>query len=189
MVQSVEKSDHVNGQAFVPSQEQGAVTKAPDPWRLPLDLDPEWIAFEVYTEAEDSDEEFEADTTSYKPTRPSRHQSLDPQMRSALSRLSVNTPLPSSPFLNLQHRRVNNRTSHRYLQSTHRFPCSRPSYASSLSSSFNKRPTCPSQMRYSHSSSTSQHRLALQITMLKSVSASVRKQEDMWASIPTMRAR
>ena len=97
MVQSVEKSDHINGQALVASQEQGAVIKAPDPWRLPLNLDPEWIAFEVYTEAEDSDEESEADTTSSKPARPSRHQPLDPQMTSALSRLSVNTPLPSSP--------------------------------------------------------------------------------------------
>ncbi|PQE19629.1 hypothetical protein CJF32_00008913 [Rutstroemia sp. NJR-2017a WRK4] len=28
-------------------------------WRLPLDLDPEWLAFEVYTEAEDSESEDE----------------------------------------------------------------------------------------------------------------------------------
>lgn len=35
-----------------------------DPWRLPPSLDPEWIAFEVYTEAEDSDSESEFEEAS-----------------------------------------------------------------------------------------------------------------------------
>ena len=39
-----------------------------DPWRLPQDLDPEWIAFEVYTETTDSDDE---DTESLPQESPS----------------------------------------------------------------------------------------------------------------------
>ena len=35
-----------------------------DPWRLPPSLDPEWIAFEVYTEAEDSDSESDLEEAS-----------------------------------------------------------------------------------------------------------------------------
>jgi RanGTP-binding protein len=33
-----------------------------DPWRLPPSLDPEWIAFEVYTESEDTDDESERES-------------------------------------------------------------------------------------------------------------------------------
>lgn len=64
----------------------------PDPWRLPPDLDPEWIAFEVYTEVEDSDTESDAELI-----RTSPNPSVDPNMTSALSRLSMNTPPASSP--------------------------------------------------------------------------------------------
>ena len=35
-----------------------------DPWRLPPSLDPEWIAFEVYTEAEDSDSDSDLEEPS-----------------------------------------------------------------------------------------------------------------------------
>lgn len=82
--------------ASTPSQDQ-QVAHLPNPWRLPPDLDPEWIAFEVYTEVEDSDTESEVDTSSLRPTPSSRAPSLDPKMTSALSRLSVNTPTTSSP--------------------------------------------------------------------------------------------
>lgn len=78
-----------------PSQDQ-QVGHIPDPWRLPPDLDPEWIAFEVYTEAEDSDTESEIDTSSSRPAPSSRTPSVDPKMASALSRLSENTPTTSS---------------------------------------------------------------------------------------------
>ena len=90
IAQSVEEGDAVNAQILVAS-------KKLDQWRLPLNLDPEWIAFEVYTEAEDSEDEDEAATTSSGPTRASRAPSLDPQMMSALSRLNVNKTLSSSP--------------------------------------------------------------------------------------------
>ena len=79
-----------------PSQDQ-QVAPIPDPWHLPLDLDPEWIAFEVYTEAEDSDTESEVDTSASRPAPSSRAPSLDPKLTSALSRLSVNTPTTTSP--------------------------------------------------------------------------------------------
>ncbi|KZF21009.1 Ran-binding-domain-containing protein [Xylona heveae TC161] len=77
----------------------------PDPWRLPANLDPEWIAFEVYSEATDSDTESEppaSDTNqpaSPRPSRQSREQSLDPSLTSALSalQLGVSSPPPATP--------------------------------------------------------------------------------------------
>lgn len=72
--------------------------QASDPWRFPPDLDPEWIAFEVYTESEDSDTESEPDASN-RPSRSSRTPSMDPQTLSALSQLSINTPSTSSPAI------------------------------------------------------------------------------------------
>ena len=78
--------------------EQKQLVVASDPWRLPPDLDPEWMAFEVYIEAEDSDDELEVDSSkSTKPSRNSRTPSVDPQAALALSRLSISTPTASSP--------------------------------------------------------------------------------------------
>ncbi|RHZ58521.1 RanGTP-binding protein [Aspergillus thermomutatus] len=51
----------------------------PEHWRLPKDLDPEWIAFEVYNEDESSDTESEAEEV------PDREDSIDPQMIEKLS--------------------------------------------------------------------------------------------------------
>ncbi|PWY70974.1 Ran-binding-domain-containing protein [Aspergillus heteromorphus CBS 117.55] len=76
----------------------------PDEWRLPKDLDPEWIAFEVYNEEDESDSESEAenpdpesmtklslDSSSSSPTpTPSKHQ----HRRTAPSHL---TPAPATP--------------------------------------------------------------------------------------------
>ena len=74
-----------------PSKER-QVIRASDPWQLPPDLDPEWMAFEVYTEADDSDVESETETSSTKPSTSSRSASVDPQFVSAISRLSLGTP-------------------------------------------------------------------------------------------------
>ena len=82
--------------ASTPSQDQ-QVAHLRDSWRLPPNLDPEWIAFEVYTESEDSDADSEVDVSSSRPAPSSRATSLDPNMTSALSRLSVNSPTTSSP--------------------------------------------------------------------------------------------
>ncbi|KAL9623600.1 MAG: hypothetical protein Q9160_002056 [Pyrenula sp. 1 TL-2023] len=63
-----------------------------EPWALPPGLDPEWMAFEVYTEPpEDSEEEDDSqlDRRSENTERPSRSASLDPQVVSSLSNLHL----------------------------------------------------------------------------------------------------
>ena len=76
-----------------------------NPWQLPADLDPEWIAFEVYTEVEDSDIENDEEPAL---SRRSRTPSI-PTVTSNLSHLNVSTPLTSSsPF---QQRRPPNSSS------------------------------------------------------------------------------
>jgi hypothetical protein len=68
----------------------------PEHWRLPKDLDPEWIAFEVYNEDESSDTESEAEA-------PDREDSIDPRMMAKLSldakddRSRQGTPTSSQP--------------------------------------------------------------------------------------------
>ncbi|KAI9844251.1 MAG: hypothetical protein M1838_002267 [Thelocarpon superellum] len=93
----------------LPVEEEAAPARA-DPWRLKSNLDPEWMAFEVYVEQQEPDSEDEplSDTDS-KPTsrasRPSREGSLDPNMTSAFSALNIassNTPSPSPPASNGQ---------------------------------------------------------------------------------------
>ena len=70
------------------------VTNA-DPWQLPLDLDPEWMAFEVYTENDDSDEETDDESApSVRNSRPSRTPSV-PNITTGLSQLNVSTPAAS----------------------------------------------------------------------------------------------
>lgn len=78
-----------------PSTEQ-QVAYIPKLWCLPADLDPEWIAFEVYTETEDSDTESEADLPVTRPTTSSRTSSAEPSITSELSRLNVSTPTTAS---------------------------------------------------------------------------------------------
>ena len=68
-----------------------------DPWRLPKYLDPEWIAFEVYSEGYDSDTETDPGISSHPspPSRPqtrsSRQHSVDPTLTAALSKLQLET--------------------------------------------------------------------------------------------------
>ncbi|CEO60578.1 hypothetical protein PMG11_05199 [Penicillium brasilianum] len=60
----------------------------PEEWRLPPGLDPEWIAFEVYNEEEDSDTESEVE--------PAAETSIDPNMMAKLSlKDRKNSPSPS----------------------------------------------------------------------------------------------
>ncbi|KAL9028275.1 MAG: hypothetical protein Q9196_003335 [Gyalolechia fulgens] len=69
------------------------VIPAPHAWRIPQDLDPEWLAFEVYTETPDSDLESEPDAPV--PKENSRTPSLEPNLTTSMSRLQVNPPSPS----------------------------------------------------------------------------------------------
>lgn len=76
------------------------------PWRLPADLDPEWMAFEVYTETEDSsseDDQVLHDDSAYISHRPSSSgegQNED-TLSSELSKLKLDpnspSPKPTSP--------------------------------------------------------------------------------------------
>lgn len=64
-----------------------------DPWRLPPSLDPEWIAFEVYTEVEDSDSESDFEDASEVVDSLSASTPLTESM----SQLNINTGSPSTP--------------------------------------------------------------------------------------------
>ncbi|KAF2713815.1 Ran-binding-domain-containing protein [Pleomassaria siparia CBS 279.74] len=74
------------------------------PWRLPPNLDLEWMAFEVYTEEPSSDSEFdesELDTPILSPTNaiPQRAQSESPGLISGISNLHIRPSTPISPPL------------------------------------------------------------------------------------------
>lgn len=64
----------------------------PEAWRLPQNLDPEWIALEVYNE----DEEISDTESDAEPSRsPSRSDPIDPEMMAKLSLNSHDRPSPS----------------------------------------------------------------------------------------------
>ena len=70
-------------------------------WRLPLDLDPEWMAFEVYTEdptTSDDDDEAEEEPASTSPSHPPTTYEDSPSLglTGALSKLNLATPSPSN---------------------------------------------------------------------------------------------
>ena len=67
-------------------------SEASSQWRLPARLDPEWMAFEVYVEPEDSDSESEGGTGTARPFNPSRSQSIDQSLISPISRLNIHSP-------------------------------------------------------------------------------------------------
>lgn len=63
-------------------------------WRLPLDLDPEWIALEVYTEDPDTDDEDDSEPPTSRP-RSTRDESLGPGISNAFSNLNISSPSPN----------------------------------------------------------------------------------------------
>ncbi|KAI9666125.1 MAG: hypothetical protein M1821_004060 [Bathelium mastoideum] len=71
-------------------------------WQLPPGLDLEWIAFEVYTEpleSDDEDTDQETTGTDSSPSAPrqsSRHSSLDPSFTNALSHLHLSSSSPAA---------------------------------------------------------------------------------------------
>lgn len=71
------------------------IIPAANPWRIPQVLDPEWLAFEVYTESPDSDLESESDAAV--PTKEThRSPSLEPNLTTSMSRLNVDSPSSTS---------------------------------------------------------------------------------------------
>ncbi|KAG8532901.1 uncharacterized protein KY384_002779 [Bacidia gigantensis] len=78
----------------IASMSPGADKRATLPrnkWQLPQDLDPEWVAFEVYTEADDSDTEIEAESEPLHRSS-QKHLPANPSVTSRLSQLSMNSP-------------------------------------------------------------------------------------------------
>ena len=76
------------------------------PWALPQNLDPEWIAFEVYTEADDSDTEAEVSMDSSTPSYKSRSAWVEPSMLSKMSQLNlseINSTTSSPKPLSVSH--------------------------------------------------------------------------------------
>ncbi|SLM36642.1 GTP-binding nuclear protein Ran-related [Lasallia pustulata] len=57
-------------------------------WRIPADLDPEWLAFQVYTSAPDSDSDSISDSEAVS-SQPARAPSLDPSLTTALTHLNI----------------------------------------------------------------------------------------------------
>jgi hypothetical protein len=103
--QDEEESDEIQAQldaqlngssARDPLNQSYSEDSIPEHWRLPKDLDPEWIAFEVYNDDESSD-------TESKAGAPDREVSVDPQMMAKLSldakddRSRQTTPTASQP--------------------------------------------------------------------------------------------
>ena len=83
---------HLNREHRLPSLEpvEGATpVDATKLWRLPPNLDPEWLAFEVYTEVVDSDDESEMDANAGDLSKPSRTSSLVPEITPILNNLHL----------------------------------------------------------------------------------------------------
>jgi hypothetical protein len=77
-----------------------------DPWRLPPNLDPEWIALEVFTEVEDSEDEgSDTEANSSPSTQSSRAGPVVSQLTSMTPSLRIDAKpasVPSSPSANEQ---------------------------------------------------------------------------------------
>ena len=83
-------TDNIDGDEPLPNRTQSAT----DPWRLPPNLDPEWIALEVYTESEDSDDDdSEIAASSSSSPQASRTESID----SRLTEMTLNLRIDAKP--------------------------------------------------------------------------------------------
>lgn len=84
------------------SPQKASVVKAERNWRFPPDLDQEWLAFEVYTEAadEDSDEEPEASAdsayASHGASPTLQNHATDSELISDMAQLHLKSPSPST---------------------------------------------------------------------------------------------
>lgn len=67
-----------------------------DPWRLPASLDPEWIAFEVYTEAPVADDDSEIADDDVQDFQTPDEGNETKELTSSLSAMQINTPLAMS---------------------------------------------------------------------------------------------
>ena len=95
-VEQAELDAQIRRESFptLPTESEAEIEPSLHPhWRLPPDLDPEWIALEVYNEEADSEDEAEMETSeferspSYQPSE--RQRSLDPTLTGAMSGLNL----------------------------------------------------------------------------------------------------
>ncbi|KAF2227607.1 RanGTP-binding protein-domain-containing protein [Elsinoe ampelina] len=91
----IRRESTLHGETAPQNQSQRAA------WKLPQDLDPEWIAFEVYTEQPDSEDESDLDYSaaeqSSSRTSVGREDSTDSRVTNGLSRLDLNATPDQSP--------------------------------------------------------------------------------------------
>lgn len=84
------------------SMSSSTIKEKKDKWRFPAGLDPEWLAFEVFTEQPDYDNDdydedaAEADEAPTTPDRSTRAASLDP-VAAAFSRMHLRSLTPGTP--------------------------------------------------------------------------------------------
>ncbi|KAF7888816.1 hypothetical protein EAF00_009116 [Botryotinia globosa] len=122
-------------------------------WRLPHDLDPEWLALEVYTEAEDSEseEEFESESnedSSHSRPNTSAEQTSTNDLTTNLSNLKISSPVPATPS-----------------KETHLLP--RPPSPMPLSFNRSESPTQPLQIDINLRSSLSLLEMLIRLTALQ----------------------
>lgn len=67
-----------------------------DPWRLPPSLDPEWIAFEVYSESSPSDSDSDVDNSDITTDPPNDDDLASSQLTNHLSSMHITSPAPQS---------------------------------------------------------------------------------------------
>ncbi|CAD6449368.1 2ad7daa2-1af1-4a28-b100-2fb471847840 [Sclerotinia trifoliorum] len=87
-----------------PSEEVLEIPQENTTWRLPQNLDPEWLALEVYTEAVDSESEDELEperngdsaSISSRPKTSGEHLSTN-DLTTDLSNLKISSPAPATP--------------------------------------------------------------------------------------------
>lgn len=106
--EEIDSDDEVEQQlrresSFILPKENGASHQSDDEkWRLPADLDPEWLAFEVYNETDDaSEEEHDSnDDSAYASHRPSSsgQEQSNESLTDELSRLDLDQNPASSPY-------------------------------------------------------------------------------------------
>ena len=101
-VDITDEQSEVDAQLYresTPASPNGARDSSHEPglrWRLPVDLDPEWMAFEVYAEEPNSVSDFEEDDADSRPTSSGSEDTLSREITKTISELKLNTPSPQA---------------------------------------------------------------------------------------------
>ena len=101
--EGVDIANRIEGKVETPLDSEEPQSEL-DPWHLDPGLDPQWLALEVYNEAEASDDDSETDSSLPSERHVSHSASVEPQLSTQMARLSVDDamPQPESPSPNRQ---------------------------------------------------------------------------------------